>query len=821
MGEIWRRIWYLLNRSRLDRELREEMAAHVAMKGDTGPAFGNELRLRERATDEWGWGWLDRLAQDLRFALRLLMRSPAFTASATAVLAFGVGLNLAVFQVLDATALSWLPVRAPERLVHVLRRSPTSTSTALSYPAFDFYRRSSSLSAALGIVDAEVALGEDRLPHVPVEFVTSNYFADLGAGPLIGRVLDARDDRPDAEASIVLSESIWKIRFGGQASIVGSTVRVNDRPFVVAGVVAATFVGPESRGVAWIPVTQHPLAFSGSTLLSDPSVSPVRFYAWFREGLSREGAEAELKPLVAALRQAQPAHVWEEWLALRPAGRFIALEQMHGAGMALVAALVVLVLIAACMNLGLLVLARSLSREREFAIRLSVGATRGRIVRQLVTEYLVLAALGGAAGCAVSAGATRIMLVLIGVPSGITPHFGGRVVAVAAALAVVSLLLFGFTPAMQALKPAPTRLRFRNVLVALQVGAACVLLIVASLLVRGVTRVTTVPLGFDYENTVLVEPALDSYGIRSGAADAYWRDLDSRVRRLGAVADAALVTLPPFGNRVDVNGKGTLSYRVTPSYFQTMRIPIVRGRNFSAGERGVVILSGALVRREWPGEDPLGKPYNGATVIGVAGDARTVRIGDGSSTEAYTPIGTPHLAEAVMVVRADARPDSVATAISSVAREIDSRVTPHVTLLRDNLNARLEGPRQAAMLIAVLGACALALAVTALAGVISFTVSQRVREIGIRLALGAGSWNIVRAIGRQFAWPTVAGLLGGAACASLLATVLSSELFGVSPIDPTTYGGVALVFVLVTALTALPSLRRALRIDPMTALRHD
>src|SRR5688500_2673940 len=218
MGEIWRRIWYLLNRSRLDRELREEMAAHVAMKGDAGPAFGNELRLRERATDEWGWGWLDRLAQDLRFALRLLLRSPAFTASATAVLAFGVGLNLAVFQVLDTTALSWLPVRAPERLVHVLRRSPTSTSTALSYPAFDFYRRSSSLSAALGIVDAEVALADDRLPHVPVEFVTSNYFADLGAGPLIGRVLDARDDRPDAEPAIVLSESIWKARFGGQAS---------------------------------------------------------------------------------------------------------------------------------------------------------------------------------------------------------------------------------------------------------------------------------------------------------------------------------------------------------------------------------------------------------------------------------------------------------------------------------------------------------------------------------------------------------------------------------------------------------------------------
>ena len=823
MGEIWRRLWYLLHRSRLERELREEMAAHRAMRGEADPPFGNELRLREQARDEWGWGWLDRTAQDLRFALRLLVRSPAFTAGAIGVLAFGVGINLAAFQVLDTLALSWLPVRSPERLVRVYRRSPTGVSTSMSHPAFDFYRsRSSSFGAMVGIVDGEVALGDDRLDHVPVEFVTTNYFAALGGNPAAGRLLEGRDDRAEAEPVIVLSEPFWTARFGRDTSVVGSRLRINGRPFVVAGIVPISFVGLDHRGVGWIPMTQHPLAYGGSTLLSDPRASPVRAYAWIREGASREAAEAELKPLVDALRREQPAAVWErEWLALPSAGRYVDFEQVNGAGLALVGSLIGLVLIAACMNLGLLVLARSLSRQREFAIRLSVGATRGRIVRQLVTEHLVLAALGGAAGCAVSAVAVRVMLVMMGVPSGIAPSFNGRVAAVAAGLAMVSLLLFGLTPAVQALKPAPTRLRLRNVLVAVQIGAACVLLIVATLLVRGVTRVTGISLGFDYQNTVLVEPDLASYGHKPPSAAAYWRGLEARVGRAGEVAAAAIATLPPFGHRVSVDGAGTMSHHVTPSYFETMQIPLIRGRVFSEREPSVVIVSETLARRRWPGEDPLGKTYDGATVVGVAGDARTVRIGDTSSTERYAPIGESDLAEAVMVVRARSDPGSVATMVRAAAREVDSRVTPRVTPLRHQLEARLEEPRQVALATAVLGVCALLLAVTGIAGVIAFTVSQRIAEIGVRLALGATAADIVRTIGGQFAGPAAAGIAGGGLCAWLAATLLSRELFGLSPIDPVSYGGVALLFALVTALAALPAVRRALRIDPVAALRHE
>jgi hypothetical protein len=215
MGELWRRLWYFLNRSRFERELHEEMEAHRAMKGATGPRFGNSLRLREEAADEWGWAWFDRLAQDLRFAVRLLRRAPAFTLTAIGVLALGVGLNLAAFQVIDRVALSWLPIRSPETLVKLHRRSPRGTSTSFSYPAFDFYRHSkSSLSSTIALVYGNVTLDDDETHRVDTEFVTPNYFSDLGASPFAGRLLDTTDQGPGAGAVVVLAEGLWASRFG-------------------------------------------------------------------------------------------------------------------------------------------------------------------------------------------------------------------------------------------------------------------------------------------------------------------------------------------------------------------------------------------------------------------------------------------------------------------------------------------------------------------------------------------------------------------------------------------------------------------------------
>jgi predicted permease len=824
MGELWRRLWYLLNRSRFERELQEEMDAHRALKGASGPPFGNDLRLRDEAIDAWGWRWLERLTQDLRFASRLLWRSPVFTFTAIAVLALGIGLNLAAFQVIDSIALSWLPVRSPETLVNLHRRSPRSTITSFSYPAFDFYRHNgSSLTGAMGLVSAGVTLGGDDTRTIDAQFVTTNYFSELGVVPLAGRLLDPSDDGTNAGAVIVLSERLWRSRFGGEHSAIGRPLHVNGQPFTVVGVTADTFVGPGGgSAAAWIPIGQHRSAFPGSTLLDDWAADSISFYGRVREGQATAAAEAELRAAVEGLRTLRPGEVQEdEWLELRPAGRFVSFEEAAPA-FALIVSLVGLVLVAACMNLGLLVLARTLGRDREFAIRLSVGATRGRIVRQLLTEHLLLGVLGAIVACFVAVQASRAVLSMTGAPGGLTPQINLRMTVAAAVLAIFSSIAFGFGPAWQALRPAGARrLRLRTILVGLQVMAATTLLIVSGLLVRGVTRVVRVPLGFDYQQTLVADPHLSSHGMSPDVAQAYWNGVEARLRQVPGVRNVALTSLAPFGNRVWINAERTIFYHVTPSYFETLQIPVRRGRVFSAGEPGVVLVSEALARRRWPTDDAIGKSYEGRTIIGVTGDARTVRVGEQSATECYFPIESKQMAEGVMVVRVDGAPGRAAAAVRTVMRADDARLSPSVVPLRDAFEEKLAGPRQFALVASALGICALLLAVMGLGGMVAFTVSQRLREIGVRLALGAGPLQVVRAIARQFTVPVVCGAVAGSGLAAGVGVVLSRELFGVSGLDPLAHGGALLLFALVAAAAAAPSVRRALRVDPINVLRHE
>ena len=827
MGELWRRLWYLLNRSRFDRELREEMEAHrdmLNMTGNAGPRFGNTLRLREEARDAWGWTWLDRLAQDLRFATRLLWRAPSFTVTAIAVLAVGIGLNLAAFQVIDAVALSWLPVRSPETLVKIHRRSARSTSTALSYPAFDFYRRNApALAGAIGVVSGRVTLGDENAPRVEAAFVTVNYFSDLGASPLAGRLLDPGDEAPGAEAVVVLAERVWAARFARDPAIVGRSVRVNGTPFTVAGIVADTFVGvDELPASAWIPVVQHHVAFEGSTLLSDWNSAAVRFYGRTPEGATRAAVEAQLRPAVDALRAARPAAAWDgEWLSLLPAGRFVTFAEA-APGLVLVSALVGLVLLSACMNLGLLVLARTLGRDREFAVRLSVGASRARIVRQLLTEHVLLGALGAAVGCFIAVQATGAIVALTGMPRGLAPHFNLRALLAAGVLAVLSSVVFGFAPAWQALRPSATRrMRLRSLLLAVQVAAASVLLIVSGLLVRGVTRIVRVPLGFDYQQSLVADPGLESHGMTPAAAATYWRNTEASARQIPGVEATTLTTLAPFGNKIWIDGGRTVIYHVTPSYFDTLKIAMKRGRVFQADERGVVVVSESLARRQWPGEDALGKQYDERTVVGVAGDARSVRIGDGSTSECYRPMEARYLAESVMVVRVAGKATDAVSSVTSALRADNRRLMPSVVPLEHAFETKLEGAREFALVASGLGMCALLLAVTGFGGLVAFTVSQRLREIGVRVALGARPSHIVGAIGRQFRTPILCGVVAGSLLAAGVGTILGRELFGVSRLDPFAHGGSLLLFSVVAALAAFPSIRRALRVDPIRTLRHE
>jgi predicted permease len=826
MGELWRRFWYLLNRSRFERELREEMASHVAMKGDAGPRFGNTLRLREEAADVWGWAWLDKFTQDLRFGARLLVRDPLFTLTAALVLALGLGINLAAFEVLDTVAFRWLPIPAPETLVKIENAHPRGRSTSFSYPAFDYYRANGSpFAAVFGLVYGEVTIDRDDERHVDAEFVSGNYFVDLGARPLAGRLLTPDDDRPGASPVAVLSERFWRSRFGGDPSVVGRSLAVNSRPVTVIGIVPGTFVGlHDDSARLWMPVSQHPAAFPGSALLEDANdKGAVRVYARLRTGTTIAQAEAAVAPLPRALHAARPeAANDDEWLDLLPAGHYLALDQASAAGVALVFALVLLVLVTACMNLGLLVLSRALLRDREFSIRLSVGASRQRILRQLLTEYLLLAAIGAAAACLVASLTTRIVAAVTEMPRGLVPHFSARSAAAIVCLALLSCVLFGVTPAIQAVGPASARRpRARGILIGVQVAAASVLLIVSALTVRGITHVVRAPLGFEYRRMLTVDPNLASHGVDSARADAYWRELAARLRALPGVVDTAVTTLPPFGNRLSINAEQTVFYGVTPSYFGAMGIPLQRGRLFAPHEPKVAIVSESLARRHWPGGDPLGQAYHDATVVGVAGDARSVRIGDASASECYLPIADDELAQSVMVVRIAGDPALAARAVMRTARDLDPRLSPAVVVLPDALDRRLDSARQFTALAAVLGTCALLLAVIGLAGMVAFTLSQRIREFGIRLALGAAPRHVARAIASQFMPPVVLGASAGSLLAAGIGAILSSELFGISGLDPIAHAGALLLFAVVTGAALIPSVRRALRVDPAATLRHE
>lgn len=823
MGELWRRLWFLLNRARFERELREEMEAHRDTIANGDAPFGNSLRLRDEAVDVWGWRWLDRLMQDLRFGARLLWRAPGFTLTAVAVLALGVGVNLAAFQVFDRLALSPRPVRDAHTLVNLYRRSPDSTTTTFSYPAFDFYRRQATrLSGAMALVSAEVTVGDDGTRHVPAGFVTGNYFVETGATPVAGRLLDPGDERPDAEAIVAISEDLWRTALAADGAAVGRPIRVNGRPFTVVGIVPRTFVGVTERSTSvWIPITQHGAAFPGSTLLEDWTGGAVQFYGRVPSG-DVPAAEAELRVAAAALRQLRPRDVWkDEWLEIRDAGRMLSLEQVAPA-FALVGALVGLVLVSACMNLGLLVLARTLVRDREFALRLSVGATRGRLVRQLLTEHLLLGTLGAAAGCLVAVQASPVIFSVTGTPAGLQPAFNVRTLLAAVSLAVVSSVVFGFAPVWQTVRPAPgRRFRMRSVLLAAQVAAATALLIVSGLLVRGVTRIVRVPLGFDYRHTLVADPDLVSHGASAESASAYWGRVEARLRRIGAVRNVAVSTLPPLGNRVTSNSEGTVFHDVTPEYFDTLRIGLVSGRIFARDERGVVVVSESLAGRRWPDEDPLGKLHDGNTVVGVVDDAHTVRISDGRATECYRPIQPNDMPGAVLVVRVEGSPRLASTGIRSIMQDEDARLMPQLEVLEDALAAKLTGSRQAAQLVSLLGACALLLAVTGLGGMVAFTVSQRRREIGVRLALGARPTHVLRAVIGQFSLPLVVGAAAGSALATVAGTVLAAELYGVNGLDPAAHLGAFVLFGVVTSLAAVPSLRRAVRVDPVETLRHE
>ncbi len=850
MFQLFRRIRYLLNRRRFDQELSNDLEFHREMAAREGRDVGNTLLLREESREAWGWTWMDRLGQDLRYGARTLRKSPGFTLAAVVMLAIGIGVNVGAFGYFNLMVLRPLPVREPETLLRFQRLSPKRYASVLPYPEMAFFREhSKTLSAVLAWAPSSLIIDNEE-KRISVHFVTGNLFTELGAVPALGRLLDPSiDEAPSAAPVVVLSHAFWQRHFGAHPSIVGKIVHLNGKPATVIGVASEDFSGLSlDLTDLWVPVTQQPYFVDGSHMLTDYSVAASSQETWgrLRPGITPKVAEAELSSLAGELYRNHPEDGWEnETLPSEPGGYATGtMNNGHdGTGspdpnkaapiMGLVAALVLLILAIACGNLGSLLLARGVARQREIAIRVSVGAGSGRLLRQLFTESILLGLLGSVAGLALGYAVLRAMMLMTGVPSWLNPLPDWRVVTFAVGMGFAAAILFGLTPALQLARQRQRATLLRQVFLGAQVAASCVLLIVAGLLVRGLDHATSVSPGFEYERVVTIDPSLGSHGY-SPAKAAVWLDtLRARVDGLPGIESISFASSPPLGRRTVVFGTNDFGGRpmevhmnqIDPRFFQTMKIPILRGRGLQRGDALAIVVSQSLAIIAWPGEDPIGKafPLDGAkyTVVGVAGNARATALENPDAVEAYFLAGAPQQPLMVALVKTSGAPESIAPTLTSIARSIDPKVLPEVQFMKNNFERKLQGSRYSAATASVLGAVALLLACLGIVGLVAYAVSQRTKEIGIRMALGATATQVLAIVLRQFATPVGIGLALGVAAAGALSQVIRRQLYGISNLDPFAYLAAIAIFAGVAALSALIPARRALRVDPLTALRHE
>jgi len=845
MNELFRRLRYLLHRGRFDDDLASDLEFHREMAARAGGRpLGDALRLREQARDAWGWTWIDRCAQDLRYAVRTLRKSPGFTVAAVLMLAIGIGVNVAAFGFFNLIVLSPLPVRDPDTLLRFERRSPERYASDVPYPVMAFVRdHSRTLSAVLALSGARLATDGEEKP-ISTFFVTSNYFNELGAGAALGRTLDPiLDEASGAGPAVVLSHGFWQRHYGADPFVVGRTIRLNGKPASVVGVVSDRFGGlTMGNPDVWVPITQQPYFVDGSQLFTDFSVAGgwVKMWGRLQPGLTANVVEDELRSLVGSLRSQHPTDIWEnESLRSKPGG-YANLEGGSHAGsgtpptgkvytvLALIGSLALLILAVACANLGGLLLARGVAREREITIRVAVGAGSRRLIRQLFTESLVLALLGSIAGVAVGYVVLATLMRLTEAPTWINPAPDWRVIGFAVATGFAAAIIFGLAPALQIVRQRHRSTLMRQCLIAAQVAASCVLLIVAGLLVRALDRVMSSHPGFDYEHVVSIDPGLSDHGYSSGAARGYLDALKDRLRALPGVESVSLSSTPPLGGRrstfgTDVAGRAIEVdiNRVDPHFLQTMTIPMLRGRNLTPGDSRSVVVSQSLALLHWPGEDALGKQFDNHTVVGVSGSARLVALQDPDAVEAYYLVEAGDLPSMVVLVKTSGSPEGTVPVMSSVARSIDPKVFPQVQLLKTSFRKRVKDAELSAMAVSVLGVSALLLACIGIVGLVAFTVSQRTKEIGIRMALGAKASHVLSIVLQQLSRPIIAGVLAGIVLAAGLSQILRRELYGISNLDPIAYLAAIGVFVLTAALTALWPARRALRVDPLQALRHE
>jgi predicted permease len=866
--------WEWLRRRLLrESEWRDELDTHLAMReecnraqGLSGDAarlaaqrqFGNRLRTLEDVRAVHVRRWLEDLLQDARLAVRGFRKSPALAAAAVATIALGVGASAAIFGVVDPLLFRPLPYPNGHQLVSLgYLGSVDSNEFSVVSSYLDWRQRQTAFQAMTSMRPESKCdlLAGDAPLQIDCQQVEANFLRTLGLAPAAGRDFTSDDDQPHAPPVALLSYALWQSRYGGDARVLGQTVTVDEQPVKVAGILPKGFEMPQlGRADLMMPErldASRPRAANSSAFL--------RTFARLREGVSIEEARLRMIPL---FQQTAQLDVPRE---LRSEGRLVVRSlrerQIHDVKLAswMLFGAVLALLLLVCANVANLLLARSAARRRELAVRAAIGAGRGRLVRQMLTESLVLALAGGLAGCGMAWALVRALVAMA--PGGLlrTGRTGmdARVLLFALAASLAAALLCGLAPALErpraealtgARVAGTARTLFRRLLVAAQVAISLVLLTGASLFWRSFWKLASQPLGFRTERVMTASFTLRQQRyLPQQARSAAFHELESRLQAIPGGGRFALSdSIPPRGSMgrpfsnlriaghppVAADG-GMVYFRwVTPGYFRVMNIPILAGRGFEEGERASgespLVLSATLARRLFGNESPVGQQLDltadghWCTIVGVAADTRNNGLTE--THPEYYRLRMDNRApprEAVALFRSSIAPSELARWIRAKVADVDRALPVTIETMEDRLGRFREQPRFLAALVALFAAFGLLLAAVGLYGVLSFLVAQRTQEIGVRMALGARPLDIALLVGAYAGVWTGIGAAAGVACSIGIARMAKGLLFGVAPEDLGSLMTAVVVLALTAAVAAWAPSRRAARVDPTVALRYE
>ena len=843
------REWFVKLRRFLNREnplddLHREMESHLQLEIDDGAdavkarrRFGNRTNIAERTYESAGFPRLESLLDDVRYGLRSLARNPSFTAAALLSLALGIGANTAIFSVLDALVLRPLPVHEPERLV--MLSTPANADFGFPSAFFEYFQHLASCDsvAAIYTTDRSGIKWQGAVEPLPITvgLISPTYFATLGIEPALGRLPD------DTAPTAVVSDRYWQQRFAGSADIAGRAFTLNGVSYTVTGVMPRGFFGdtPGKPVDIWIPLAMQQQSLSES---KDGRAPFLRVIARLKPGVS--AAQVQPAAEVAylnAIGEELPERAQAGWrrdhVRVDSAARgFSNLRRTFATPLTILMAAVGLVLLIACANIANLLLARSTARRREIGIRMALGAGRARIVRQLMTENLLLAAIGGLIGIAFVPWSAGALVKFAGsglVPVWLDTHADLRLLFFTAGLCIATAVLFGLAPAWRAATNRwSTRVRSGRVLVAVQIALSLTMLIAAGLLVRSLGNLKSQDIGFSREHVLLVWTAPEQAGRDARATARLFRAVPERLSTLPGVvsASASLIGLLE-GGYAPSNGLPAPNL-VTPGFFATSGMRLLAGRDFSTPDTDtstpVGVVNETLARQQFGDVNPIGKRFRfrrtDVEIIGLVSDAIVNTLREGKRPMLFIPYtqDASHLFSMCVAVRlttdSPAMPGLIREAIRDVDRELP---VVKIDTMAEQIDQSLVEDRVVALLSSAFGILALILTIVGLYGVMSYATARRAAEFGVRMALGATRAQLFQMVMSESLSLVIAGVALGLPCAYAVGTLLRSRLFGVKPADAYSVIGAVAGILLLSLLAALIPARRATRVDPAVTLRWE